>query len=148
MTREDVETVGRIWLDASLQAHDFVPASFWRADHEVMTAEILPEAHGYVHESDGEIDGFVVLGSGPRSHVMGALFVRPDRQSRGVGTRLLEHVKTLRDPLDTSVYKQNTRALGFYRSRGFRITGVAVCEHTGCEEHRLRWSRHPSEEEG
>ena len=42
MTDDDVPVAGRIWLEASLIAHDFVPAEFWHADHEVMTSEILP----------------------------------------------------------------------------------------------------------
>lgn len=143
MVDEDVEAVGQIWLAASLEAHDFVPAEFWHADHRVMTAELLPGCHGYVHETDGEIDGFVVLGSGERRNYMGALFVSPHRQSRGIGTRLLDHVKAIRNPLETSAYKQNRRALRFYRARGFRVTGETTCEHTGCEEYTLRWDRGP-----
>lgn len=140
MTDEDVKAVGQIWLAASLEAHDFVPAEFWRADHKVMTTELLPGCHGYVDETDGQIDGFAVLGKGERSHFLGALFVSSPRQSRGVGTRLLDYVKALRDPLDTSVYKQNRRAVDFYLSRGFRVTGESVCRHTGCEEYTLRWT--------
>ena len=138
MTNDDVEAVGRIWLAASLQAHDFVPAEFWHADHKVMTTELLPDAHGYVHETDGEIDGFVVMGSGKRANCMGALFVRPESQGQGIGTQLVDHVKTIRNPLTTSVYKQNQRAFEFYKARGFRVVGDSVCEHTGCGEHQLR----------
>ena len=105
MAEEDVEAAGQVWLAASLEAHDFVPASFWQADHKTMVSEILPAAHGYVHETAGAIDGFVALGSGDRANFMGALFVGPDHQSRGIGTRLLDHVKAMRDPLDTSVYR-------------------------------------------
>ncbi len=143
MVQEDVEAVGQIWLAASLKAHDFVPAEFWRTDHKTMVADILPGSHGYVHETAGEIDGFVVLGGGDRSNYMGALFVSPFQQSHGIGTQLLDHVKAMRDPLVTSVYKQNHRAFEFYRSRGFRVTGEAICEHTGCEEYTLRWNRRP-----
>jgi putative acetyltransferase len=143
MTDDDVPAVGRIWLEASLLAHDFVPAEFWRADHELMVSEVLPGSFGFVHEGDGEIDGFVVLGSGPRAHVMGALFVSPSRQGQGIGAQLVDQVKGLRDPLETSVYQQNERAFGFYKARGFVVTGEAVCEHTGCKEHVLRWTATP-----
>lgn len=143
MTDEDVDVVGRIWLAASLQAHDFVPAEFWHADHKVMTSELLPGAHGYVHETAGEIDGFVVLGSRKRSNVMGALFVSPERQGRGIGTRLVDHVKTIRNPLATTVYRQNRRAFRFYKARGFRIVGEVVCEHTGCDEYEMEWYGDP-----
>ena len=59
MTDEDVDDVGQVWLAASRIAHDFVSAEFWHADHKVMTSELLPDSHGYVHETEGEIDGFV-----------------------------------------------------------------------------------------
>lgn len=140
MRPEDVEAVGQVWLAASLQAHDFVPASFWHADYQVMISDLLPGSHSYVHETDGVIDGFVLLGSGERSNFMGALFVKPDRQGRGIGTRLLDHVKGIRDPLLTSVYQKNLRSFEFYKSRGFRVVGESVCAETGCAEYQLEWS--------
>ena len=80
--------LGQIWLDASLLAHDFVPAEFWQADHKVMVTELLPGAHGYVHESEnGVINGFVVLASGEGPDFMGALFVEPSCQGTGIGTQ-------------------------------------------------------------
>lgn len=141
MSDDDVGDVGQIWLAASLLAHDFVSAEFWHADHSVMTSEILPGSHGYVHETDGNIDGFVVLGAGTRSNYMGALFVSPQHQGQGIGTRLLDHVKSICNPLTTSVYKQNQRSFEFYVARGFQVVGESVCPHTNCEEHQLEWRK-------
>lgn len=141
MTDDDVGATAAIWLAASLIAHDFVPAEFWHADHQVMTSEILPGSHGYVHEMDGNIAGFVVLGSGRRENYMGALFVSPEHQGQGIGTGLLDQVKAIRNPLTTSVYKKNQRSFEFYRARGFRVIGETVCVHTGCQEYQLEWTR-------
>ncbi len=145
MTQEDVDAVGEIWLTASLEAHDFVPAAFWRGELDTMTAEILPGSHGYVHETERGIGGSAALGSGPRSSYMGALFVSPHRQSQGIGSQLVDHVKAMRDSLDANVYKQNHRALEFYRSQGFRVVDEQVCQHTGCEEYCIRWTREPEQ---
>lgn len=144
MVEDDVEAVGQVWLKASLKAHDFVPAEFWHADHKVMVSEILPTSHGYVHETGGVIDGFVVLGSGERSNYMGALFVSPNCQGQGIGTQLLDHVKGMRNPLTSSVYKKNVRSAAFYKSRGFRVVGESVCEFTGCESYEIEWKRDSS----
>jgi putative acetyltransferase len=145
MIPDDVEAVGQVWLAASLKAHDFVPEEFWHADHKVMVSKILPVSHGYVHETNGEIDGFVVLGSGEKSNFMEALFVRPQDQGQGIGTQLLNHVKAMRNPLKTNVYKKNQRSFEFYKSRGFRVVGETICKHTGCEGHELEWNRSPNQ---
>ncbi|QDV16222.1 putative N-acetyltransferase YjaB [Gimesia panareensis] len=144
-TDNDITEVGQIWLEASLIAHDFVSADFWQADHEVMVSELLPGANGYVHETEGTIDGFVLVAPQQRSNYMGALFVSPQRQGRGIGTQLLDHIKALRGSLTTSVYKQNQRTVEFYKSRDFQVVGESVCEHTGCEEYELEWTGNPDQ---
>lgn len=136
----DIGAAGQIWLEASLKAHDFVPAEFWHDDHKVMVNEMIPGSHAYVHETDGVIDGFVMLGSGTRANFMGALFVVPDAQGQGIGTQLLDHMKAMYESLKTSVYQQNSRTFAFYQSRGFRVTGESVCELTGCAEYQLEWT--------
>ncbi len=141
MVQQDIEAVGDIWLSASIQAHDFVPADFWRGALEAMVSDILPTCDGYVHENASEIEGFAALGNGRRANFMGALFVRPDRQSMGVGSRLVDHIKGIRNVIECGIYKLNPRALKFYEREGFRIIGDSACKHTSCEEHRLRWTR-------
>jgi len=139
MQVDDIEEVGRIWLDASIEAHDFVPEEFWRADLHNMTTEILPspKTRGYVFEAEGQLIGFVAMGG---THV-GALFVRPGGQGRGVGAALLRHVKQLHAELDLTVYTQNVRATRFYEREGFRICGERVCTYTGCDEFEMQWRR-------
>ena len=109
----DVETVGRIWLEASLQVHNFVPAKFWYNDHEVMTTEMIPGSHSYVHETDGVIDGFVMMAIGERANYMGALFVTLVSQGQGISMKLLDHVKTLYDPVQTSVPVRSNGLVAF-----------------------------------
>ena len=52
----------QIWLQANLDAHAFIPASFWEAHFE-MVRDLLPQAELYVHEDAGtrQIDGFIGL---------------------------------------------------------------------------------------
>ena len=133
----DIEEVGQIWLTASIQAHDFVPAEFWESDLKNMTGDILPDpvTEGYVFESADRIEGFLTLGG----NFVGCLFVRPEMQGRGIGTELINHAKQLRAELDLTVYQENVRATRFYEREGFRMTGKSTCPHTGCAEYRMRW---------
>ena len=139
MTPDDIDTVGGIWLEASIRAHHFVPEAFWRSDHETMTTEILPHprTQGWVHlnEASDEIDGFVTLGG----DTIACLFIRPDRQRRGVGSALLDHVKGLYPALELNVYVENVDATRFYEAQGFRVIGESTCKYTGCAELRMAW---------
>ena len=48
---QDLDAVMQIWLHANLNAHAFIPASFWEAHFE-MVRDRLPQAELYVHEND------------------------------------------------------------------------------------------------
>ena len=47
----DLDAVMQIWLQANLDAHAFIPASFWEAHFE-MVRDLLPQAELYVHENE------------------------------------------------------------------------------------------------
>ena len=47
----DLDAVMQIWLQANLDAHAFIPASFWEAHFE-MVRDMLPQAELYVHENE------------------------------------------------------------------------------------------------
>jgi len=136
LTPADAERLGAIWLAASIEAHDFVPAAFWREDHRVMVGEILPRAHGWVHLTGDTIDGFITVHDGD----IGCLFVDPPSQRRGIGLALLDHVKPLHDALRLTVYTQNEGARRFYERHGFRAVGTSTCRYTGCAEIVMQWT--------
>jgi putative acetyltransferase len=137
MTSRDIGRVAEIWLQASIQAHDFVSADFWRSAHRTMTKDLLREVEGYVHVAGGKIDGFVAVAD----DIVHCLFVEPDRQGHGIGSSLLSYVKRSRRTLWLKVYRQNPDAKRFYESQGFRVIGHAICPHTGCAEFEMKWSR-------
>ncbi len=142
MTTHDVGRVGEVWLEASIKAHDFVPADFWRSNHKIMTEELLPQAECYVHLTGERIDGFSAI-AGDFVH---GLFVEPESQRRGIGAALLSHLKESHQTLRLHVYQQNPDATRFYISHGFRITGETTCPHTECTEFDMEWTEEPEPE--
>ena len=58
----ELDAVMQIWLQANLDAHAFIPASFWEAHFE-MVRDMLPQAELYVHENEAprQIGGFIGL---------------------------------------------------------------------------------------
>lgn len=134
--KEDLEKVMTLWLETNIAAHPFVPSSYWKT-HFTAVAQLLPESELYVYENaDREILGFVGL----TGDYIGGLFVRGDAQSRGIGRRLLNHVKRQKDRLTLHVYRKNERAVRFYRREGFRVEQRGVDQSTGEAEYRMVWS--------
>lgn len=96
-----------------------------RISDEELLRSIEEDGRGWVAEDEGRILGF---GIGLLSGNVWALFVRPEAESRGIGSAL--HAEMLewfsRQPLErlwltTGI---DTRARGFYEARGWRYAGL------------------------
>ena len=107
--QSDMELIMEIWLAGNLQAHSFIPESYWRSNWEAVRGQI-PEAEICVWEEDGAVLGFIGLTDG---YVAG-LFTAEGHRSRGIGRRLLEHCRERYDRLTLRVYVRNRRAVDFY----------------------------------
>ncbi|MHB0776011.1 GNAT family N-acetyltransferase [Halomonas sp. WWR20] len=124
-----------LWLEASCEAHDFVPESFWHSQRSAMQEAYLPAAENYVYEQEEDIKGFISL----HETTLGALFVMPMSQNLGIGRALLDHAKSLRPMLEVHVYRKNIRAVRFYEANGFVILAESEDTHTGEPEWLMRF---------
>ena len=128
----------QIWLHGNLDAHAFIPASFWKAHFE-MVRDMLPQAELYVHENEAprQIDGFIGL---TENHIEG-IFVAKAARSKGIGKALLDHAKSFKPSLTLSVYRKNERALAFYRREQFVVQSEGIDEDTNEAEIQMLWTR-------
>ena len=134
----DATLLADIWLAASLRAHSFIPADYWRCNYHRMLAEYLPNSETHVLENRlGDPCGFIsMLGR----HIA-ALFVAPAEQGKGYGTDLLRHVQAQHSELTLHVYARNTDSVHFYEYHGFSTLSHGIDAATGAEELRMRWVR-------
>ncbi len=107
-------------IDPSYAA--FTLDTFWSEDG--MRSAVAVLWHG-VAERDGRIVGVANLGRADERWVMWKLYVHPEAQGEGLGTRLLE--ATLEqvpagEPLWLEYVDGNTRAAAFYAAHGFAET--------------------------
>ena len=130
----DIDRVADIWLDANLKAHSFISPQYWKDNFEPVK-EMLPRAEVYVYEDDREIWGFIGL----NGEYIEGIFVSGEMQSRGIGKRLLDFVKTKKTELRLNVYQKNTRAIRFYQREGFKILLEGMDEATGEKEYEMTW---------
>ena len=129
-----MDRVAGIWLDANLKAHRFISPQYWKGNFETVK-KMLPQAEVYVYENDREIWGFIGLDG---EYIEG-IFVSGEMQSRGIGKRLLDFVKTKKTELRLNVYQKNTGAIRFYQREGFKILREGIDEATGEKDYEMTW---------
>ena len=134
----DLDAVMQIWLHGNLDAHAFIPASFW-TEHFEMVRDLLPQTELYVHENETprQIDGFIGL---TENHIEG-IFVAKAARSKGIGKALLEYTKSRKPCLTLSVYQKNQRALAFYRREQFTVQSEGIDKDTNEEEIQMLWTQ-------
>ena len=122
-TAGDAEAVYEIVLRAlrETNARDY-PASV--IDRLVLTlpkgvASTLEEWHAYVAVVDGRIVGTGSL----NSNTVRAVFVHPDYQGRGIGTKLMDAVENAAkvQSVNTLSVQSSITAQPFYVKRGFKV---------------------------
>lgn len=132
---KDTDRVMEIWLEANLQAHDFISREYW-LEHKDETAQLLPKASVYVYEDEEGIQAFI----GMVNNYIAGIFVATKMQGKGIGKRLLDHVKTIQKYLTLHVYQKNTGAIGFYQREGFGVLTIDIDTATGEREYTMCWA--------
>lgn len=110
----DIDSLLSIWLLGNLEAHSFIPESYWQSKIP-HAKEAIPTLDTYVEEIDGAVVGFITL----QDDLIGSLFVDTNHCSQGIGKRLLDHAKGIRENLSIFLYTKNERAWSFFDREGF-----------------------------
>ena len=128
----------RKFENLDLDAHAFIPASFW-TEHFEMVRDLLLQAELYVHEGEDtrQIDGFIGL---TENHIEG-IFVAKAVRSNGIGKALLDYAKSCKPRLTLGVYQKNERALAFYQREQFVVHSEGIDEDTNEVEIQMLWTR-------
>ncbi len=89
----------------------------------------------FIYEDNDDIRGFISI---INNDFIGALFVEKNYQSQGIGKSLIDYAKNLYDNLSLAVYKENEKALEFYKKMGFKIISENINEDTNCVEYIMK----------
>lgn len=132
----DVDRIMKIWMESTVSAHPFISEEFWRKNYALIKETYIPLSKTYVLEDEADIKGFISIID---ELFIGALFVDVPHQGEGIGGRLIEFLKKRHKELDLTVYKENEKAVSFYKKMGFIIQNEQINEDSDKEEFRMRW---------
>ena len=134
--------------DSSIYLAARVHSASWKASHISFCSPAFVEAHTPERQKEylqGRIDAggriYMLMEDGPAGIVsvtgntIGDLYVLPDRQNRGYGTRLLEYAIDRCEGTPTLwILENNKGAERLYRRRGFTETGRIKASPSGLDQ--------------
>ncbi len=136
-TSNDFNELTRIWLQASIKAHHFIPASYWESNTTKMQEIYLPMSEVYIAEDTINIYGFIAL----VEDTVAAIFVSPEHQTKGIGKQLISYAQDMRSRLELNVYQENKNSVKFYLASGFRIINEGLDTATNAKEYVMLWEK-------
>lgn len=125
-----------IWLNATIEAHKFIPEDYWLNNYRVVKETYIPLSEIFVYEDEEGIKGFISICN---NDYIGALFVDINYQGKGIGTKLLDFAKNGHENLQLAVYAENKRSLHFYQKSGFLIDYEQINKDSGVKELIMCW---------
>lgn len=132
-TRDDLETLMSIWIEASSMAHPFLDAVFVAKVKHDMRTLYMPDSDTWVFEKDENIVGFISM----IGNEIGGLFVAPEFHSKGIGSKLVDHTSKMHETLEVEVFEKNSIGRAFYDKYGFEFLRQYYHEESGEEVLRL-----------
>lgn len=135
-TGKDLGRIMQIWLAANIQAHKRIYEDYWHEQYDD-AREAIKSAFTLVFESDGIVSGFISLAS---DNQIFSLCVAQQFRQAGIGTRLLDALKSQYPCLGVLVYEGNECAMRFFLHRGFIVLSETRNDRASCRVFSLGWS--------
>ena len=135
LQNKDIDKIMEIWLESTIDAHKFISKEYWNENYNIVKDVYIPISKTFVYEDNDDIRGFISI---INNDFIGALFVEKNYQGQGIGKSLIDYAKNLYDNLSLAVYKENEKALEFYKKMGFKIISENINEDTNCVEYIMK----------
>ncbi|WP_291573898.1 N-acetyltransferase [Clostridium sp. UBA4548] len=124
---DEINKIMEIWKEATIKAHNFISEDYWLNSYNVVKEKYIPMAETYVYLEQGQIQGFISVIGGD---FIGAVFVHVNCQGKGIGTKLIDYVKSIYSKINLAVYKENYKSVEFYKKAGFIVESETINEET------------------
>lgn len=136
--KKDIDEIMKIWVESTIKSHDFIDENYWIESQDIVRNKYIPISKTYIYKEDDIIKGFISI---LNNNFIGGLFVANDSQGQGIGKALIDTVKNELNGLTLNVFKENVRALKFYKREGFEVVSKSIDSATLKEEILMKWRR-------
>ena len=133
----DIEEVLNVWYAASSLAHPFMKESFMQQERKNIRNKYIPNTETWVYLEADKLVGFISM----IGNEIGAVFIQPDQQDKGIGTQLVNHVAQFHESLEVEVFKENKIGKPFYDKYGFQFLKEHLHEATNQQLLRLIFTK-------
>lgn len=143
MKKSETYDVMDLWLRTSNYSNSFIKADFWETHYDYIKQKYIDKKDTFVYLKDGKIVGFTVVGA---DNEIGGLFVDPAYQNEGIGTELINFLKSEYPCLTSDVYARNRKAFQFSVDLGFTVR--EAMRHSANNEvmYRMIWNGDEAED--
>lgn len=131
----DLEPIMAVWVQASTLAHPFLTPEFVEKVKKDMRELYIPHSETWVYEEDEKMIGFIAM----IENEIGGLFVSPTHHSKGIGTQLVNFIRSIHDQLEVEVFKKNKIGRAFYDKYGFKGMNESLHGESGQQVIRMHF---------
>lgn len=125
---DDINRISEIWLESTLETHDFIDADYWKS-HLIEVKQQMLEAEIYAVYEEEQPVAFIGL----VANYIAGIFILKDYQKKGYGKKLLKIAQQKYSELHLSVYEKNQNALAFYKHQNFIVEEQKMDENSEVE---------------
>ena len=123
----DIDLVLDIWYTTTKVAHPFMEESFLAKERKNVRDIYIPNTKTWVWLEDDDVQAFISM----MGNEVGAIFVRPALHGKGIGRKLMDHVRQFHESLEVEVFEDNEIGRRFYDRYGFSQIKRYIHEETG-----------------
>ncbi|MDE6454236.1 MAG: GNAT family N-acetyltransferase [Muribaculaceae bacterium] len=122
----DYTTLTEIWERSVRATHDFLSEAAIQEIKASLIPDYFPAVDLYAVSDNGTLAGFIGL----HEDRIEMLFINSNCRGQGYGSTLIEFAKQ-RGATKVDVNEQNSYALAFYQSKGFKVAGRDETDDAG-----------------
>ena len=131
---DDIVKVMSLWMKGNLKYHYFIDKDYWLEIFNNKKEELL-NTNTFVYIENKKILGFISL----NNQNVTDIYVDNNLLRTGIGTKLINYCKDLKENLEVTIFEKNINAILFFSSLDFKNMGIHINEKFNEKEYILKW---------